>query len=53
MVENPFMNEQLRIVRRVDELLGLVDQLKSQLGEAGEAAVSLLDAMIAEQTGAG
>ena len=45
-VELPPIREQERILRRVDELMALCDQLKEQLNQASETRCQLADAVV-------
>lgn len=42
----PPLEEQQRIIEKIDELLALCDQLKAHLGEAGETRVHLAEAVV-------
>lgn len=44
----PPLSEQRRIVAKVDQLMALVDQLKTQLTASRAAAEMLMDAVVAE-----
>ena len=46
----PPLVEQRRIVKRVDELMALVDQLETQLPASRATAANLLDSAVAELT---
>ncbi len=48
----PPLAEQHRIVAKVDQLMALVDQLEARLDSSRTAAANLLDAVVAELTGA-
>jgi type I restriction enzyme, S subunit len=47
----PTLAEQGRIVARVNELMGLVDELEGQLVESRERGVKLMQALVGELTG--
>jgi type I restriction enzyme S subunit len=47
----PPLEEQRRIVAKVDHLMSLVDRYESQLATARDTATRLLDALVAELTG--
>jgi type I restriction enzyme S subunit len=42
----PPMNEQQRIVKKVDELMALCDQLKERLNQAGETRCQLAETIV-------
>lgn len=46
----PPENERYRIVKKVDGLMALCDQLKARLGEAGEPRTRLAEAVVANAT---
>jgi type I restriction enzyme S subunit len=48
----PPLDEQRRIVAKVDQLMALVDKLETQLAESRSAAQKLLEALVAELTAA-
>ena len=50
MMSLPPLVEQRRIVKRVDELMALVDQLEAQQAAARTTAEKLLEAAVAELT---
>lgn len=47
----PPLEEQGRIVDKVDQLMSLVDELEAQLAQSREKAEKLLEALVAELTG--
>ncbi|MBL9005056.1 MAG: restriction endonuclease subunit S [Myxococcales bacterium] len=49
----PPLPEQKRIVAKVEQLMGLVDRLEAQLAESRGKAAALLEAVVAELSGAG
>jgi len=46
----PPLNEQGRIVAKVDQLMALVDRMETQVAASGSAATNLLEAFVAELT---
>ena len=56
IVNHPFplppLEEQKRVVERIKELLGLIDQLKAQIESSRTTGEKLLEAMVAELTSA-
>jgi type I restriction enzyme, S subunit len=50
-IPRPPLDEQKRIVAKVDQLMSLVDELEKQLETSRTAAKNLLDAIVAELTG--
>ena len=48
LIPLPPLAEQQRIVAKVDELMGLCDQLEASLTDTGSARSKLLDSLLAE-----
>ena len=53
LVPLPPLDEQRRIVAKVDQLMALVDQLETQLAESQATAEKLMEAVVAELTAPG